>query len=329
MNLGARVESIDLAAKRGLVRILERQNEVLRFDDNPVLASLCACLGLQFEMGYADYDRLSPFFGVDVVAGMGNPWRSEVFSTNKEFGVRFERKDGLPLQLRHRDLRFIIDGESFDPEGNLTRIVIYPARVARMFQQRGFDLVIVRDWLLSSSLNLDQRSRVAYLFANQWEIENNIGRMQSQLLANRQLAFSGTHDIADHLLGSDATAFSEFSTLFEDCLDTIDRVLSRGKQGSASQLTLSYLVGVLLDDLAQPRWYGSEKHSFVIREALRLLPETPADGREEILALPDSFHALVAGIRDGKTEIVGLPFLFRSFWLDLGARQGLDHRERS
>lgn len=59
------------------------------------------------------------------------------------------------------------------------------------------------------------------------------------------------------------------------------------------------MVGVVLDDLAQPTWYYSESHAGTIDRALRLLPTLSNQLTEP---LPDSFHCLVAEIRSKTPE---------------------------
>lgn len=277
------VVTLDAGARCALARRVREQSELIRFDAEPALASLCASVGLQFELGKPAFDRLSPFFGATDL-------ETEIICTDSEFGVRLKRKDGGAFQARHRDLANVIDPSSLDERGELSRIVIFPARVAKTYARKGFELVVVRDWILSSSLAEDDESRVPYLFANEWEIQSNIARTQAWLMTKRRLAFSGTHDIADHLLSADADKFGALSGLFEEARDVLDE----GPPSNA-HLLVAYFIGVLLDDLAQPRWYGSAAHATAIREALRELDDMAP--REVPLAVPDWFHQRVAAIR--------------------------------
>ncbi len=308
MNAMARVITLDLPRKQKLISQLRLHNEVIRFQDEPAMASLCTCLGLQFELGNPDYDRLSPFFGASSFES--NPWHSEIISSHGELGVRFRRLDGVGLKLCHGDFKYLIDCSSFDEHGELSTITIFPNRVATNFRTKGFELVVVRDWILTSCLNLDGKTRVAYLFANEWEIKNNIAKTQASLMAKRQLAFSGTHDVADHLLNANSERFSFFHNLFSDAQRTFDSVFAPSTAPSRSQLILSYFIGVLLDDLAQPKWYGSRQHEFLARQALSKLPRVTNQKRRQTLALPHSFHVLVSDLRSQNADI---PRLYNGF----------------
>ena len=380
--------TLDLAATQRLIELLRNQSEVFSFEDEPALASLCTSLGLRFEMGHPRFDRLSPFFGVDVSMAPENPWVSRIVTGDSDFGIELRRRNGEPLHVRHRDFHRILHPGSFDERGELSRILIYPARVAAAYRSVGFDLVIVRDWVLTSCLAANDQERVSYLFANAWEIRNNIAKTQAGLMLRNRLAFSGTHDIADHLLGADAAKFDgsrEVCRLAESALARISHQVSMlgggegrlvgraedragppqpakpvgdpdghlgspidfvdwgGLNGTSSPggppiarseaakrpdpspqqtagekcglatippsspaLVLSYLVGVLLDDLAQPKWYGSRAHTALARKALALLPSLASADDCGDLRLPESFHTLVQALRAGPEPIESL-----------------------
>jgi len=307
------VVSITDEAKGRLITKLRHEPEVIRFADEPALAPLCACLALQFEMGNKDFDRLSPFFGVDVSGVSSSPWDSEIISAEGEFGLRLWLKDGGRLSPRHEDLCHILDPLSLDDEGALSQVVIFPGKVARYFNSKGFDLIIVRDWLLTSSLNPDSEATVPYLVTNPWEIENNIAFRQARMMVNKQLAFFGTHDIVDHLLDADCSQFNLLGNLFEDVLDSYKKVFS-GKKPARKQLLVSYLIGVLLDDLAQPKWYNSEGHEALTRIALGTLENRHSESDNPgPLELPRPFHELVSTLRSNPTRLDRIGTAYTSF----------------
>ncbi len=286
------VFSIDAATKRSLAAKLRQGEEVIRFADDPALASLRTCIGLQSEVGQPGLDRLSPFFGVD-----GNPWRSQLLMAEHEIGIQWWREDGVPLQLRHVDFRHVMDRSSFDREGRLTSVVIYPARVASNFRQRGFELVVVRDWMLTSSLSDDDTGRVNYLHANDWEIRNIVGRMQAKLMQRRQLVFSGTHDIVDHLLNADVQGYATALPTVSVALETLAREFPRETEVSTGAHVIAYLLAVVLDDLAQPRWYRSTKHQWMARELIASFPAARRRPWNLQDGLPAGFHAAVDRLR--------------------------------
>jgi type III secretion system FlhB-like substrate exporter len=287
----AKLIEVTISARNKLAEMLLQQKPVFSFQEEPVLAALCTCLGLQFEMGNSDYDRLSPFFGVEIVNGQVNPWRSEIFSIENKIGIKFSLLSGFILTLKHPDFVSIIDKASFNERGDLDKIIIYPEDVARNFRAKGFDLVIVSEWIMSSD-------KVKYLVANRHEIESNIATTQIKLMQNRQLAFTGTHDIVDHLLNSDISKFNLSQELFNQVQDVFSEVFTLKRKALNSELLLSYLIGILLDDLAQPKWYGSKAHAKVITDTLSTLKNFKrAKSIEVALELTPLFHELVAAIR--------------------------------
>jgi hypothetical protein len=314
MSAEPQIMEITSSVRRKLVDKVQRQSEVISFEDDPALASLCTALGLQFELGRIDYDRMSPFFGVEPSSDGNNPWISEIISRDSKVGLRFRPKDGRKLEIRHPDFRYIIDPSSFDDKGELSHIVIFPGDIAATYKAKGFQLVIVRDWILTSSLNLDERTQVPYLYANQWEIENNIAATQVRLMVKNQLAFSGTHDVVDHLLGAHSSRFNVFRDLFQQVFKTYEVVFPQGQSRSWNVLVHSYLIGVLLDDLAQPKWYGSKNHEALLRMALmNIRGNQPPASDSKRAEFPPSFHALVDCLRSKNCEAKLLSQRYSSF----------------
>ncbi len=321
MSSQAQVFPITESVKRRLVKTLQSQPDVIRFAEEPVLASLCTVLALQFEMGSREFDRLSLFFNVDLNEFSENPWRSEIISSATEFGIRLWMMDGRSLLPRHPDLANILSSESLDADGKLDQIVIYPARVAARYKEVGFDLVVVRDWLLTSALSLDPTQQVSYLKTNPWELENNIALMQVKLMTQNQLAFFGTHDIADHLLGADFHKFNELEGLYRSAQRILQEVFATECSSHPLLLQMSYFIGILLDDLAQAKWYGSKAHVKLVRMALHSLKEYKGKNfYPKVLSdLPPSFHVLVSHLREGASKQCQLTGSYMNFVHDLTA----------
>ncbi len=305
--------NLDLSAKLRLAERIRQGNPVLTFSEDPALASLCTCLALEREVGNPEFDRLSPFFGVLPPKSAENPWNSEIFAKGDDLGIRFTRRDGKPLQVRHADFAKILAPESLGDHGELQQVVIYPNRVAVQFRARGFELVIVRDWILASALDVTGENRVSYLLTNEWEIRQNIARQQVDLMTKRQLPFFGTHDVVDHLLGADADRYDHFCDLFLEVQTILNAVFADAKAPSRRQLIVSYLIGVLLDDLAQPKWYGSSAHAHLVRSALSALQDAARPCVAvcvEPLILPPTFHSLVEALRGQSGSIAALQIRF-------------------
>ena len=121
-----RALKVDSALRIKIKERLSARSEVIRFEEDPAFASLCCSLALRFEVGNRDYDRLSPFFGVDIQNEGEDSWQSEIISPNDRIGLSLTPRDGRELEIRHPDFRYIIDRESFDKKGRLSRIVLFP-----------------------------------------------------------------------------------------------------------------------------------------------------------------------------------------------------------
>lgn len=299
----------------GLARKLEAKEEIFSFRSEPLLASLISCLGLQFELGKKEQDRASFLLGVDLekLPGGANPWRTEIIALGDQIGLRAWVPGREELAPLHEDFRLILHPLSMQ-NGRLSQLVIFPMQVAQAYEARGIELVVVRDWALSAFLS---RSRnLNYQKTNREEIEQNIALLQMKLMRGRRLAFTGTHDLGDHLLGGHAGGIAQSDSLLADLEHVYAKVFAPGK-GLRSQLVASYLVAVMLDDLVQPQWYGSTGHTLIARRALALIevlakrPDIPA------VFLPQSFHEIVARLRSREASFAELERLFLRFSLDL------------
>lgn len=287
------------ALKPKLAERLQREERIIPFDRDPLLASLICCLGLQSEIGVAGLDRMSICLGVDLSATSTNPWKSEIISLDGCIGIRMWVPGLEELSPKHPDFMDILHPLSLDERGRLSRLVIFPQQVAQRYKNRGLELVIVRDWALSSFLASERENSVNYLVTNRWEIEINSAEIQSELMYLAQVAFFGTHDLADHLLGGDGKVFAEKKEFFGSVRNLYREVFA-ARVVKKSTLLVSYLIGVLLDDLAQPSWYRSTAHHALVERSLHLLKQTagwPSDIDD--LEPPQSFHRLVEDLRLG------------------------------
>ncbi len=278
----------DASFKRTLALRLASKGEIVRYQEDPVLAALCTCAALQFEAGNPAFDRLTPFLG----GQSGTEWAVDLVVRGQDIGVRIRRRDGQALEPRHPDLCHLLDPSSLNDEGVLSQAVIFPKLVAERYRKLGVDLVIVRDWILRSALSLEASETVGYLETNLWEVEACIAATQASMLARSELAFFGTHDIVDHLFGWNAPGFRSFSSTHQRAAAAL---ATAAQTKSRSHLLLSYLVGVALDDTAQPKWYGSPAHRFTIDFVLDKLESAPL--REGTLAIPESFHQVANTMR--------------------------------
>ncbi|MES2855430.1 MAG: hypothetical protein V4692_06195 [Bdellovibrionota bacterium] len=295
--------------KQTLAKKLAGKPEIFSVKSDPLLSSLIFCLGVSFEIGRPGWDRLSETLGKlesSPTAGR-NPWNSEIVTLGGKIGLRLWIPGFEEFQPMHVDFKDILHPASLDANGRLSQIVIFPEDVAANYARRGFELVIVRDWVLNSGLST-RDSALNYLVTNRWEAETNSARLQTKLMSNRQVAFSGTHDLADHLLASDIEGFAASEEMYRRIAETYENVFSNGSSGN-SCLIASYLVGLLLDDLAQPKWYRSRSHMHVLSKAVALVETFSERFAEETgeLELPPSFNPLIELIRLQDTTQEGDP----------------------
>ncbi len=275
-------------------------NKIIRYVDDPAMTSLCTVIGLRFELGNPVFDRLSPHLGVELPADDENPYWVEVRQHPQlGFGLCVQQLDGAEFTPRTEALAVLLHESSFAADGLLRQIVIYPAQVAQRLQRQGFQLVIVRDWLLRTALAVTESAPLNYLIANEWELSSVIAQTQAKLMLHSQLPFFGTHDKVDHIFGAEFSGYQLSHSLVSRCAETFASVFASGASTARSQQLIAYMIGVFLDDLAQPKWYGSQSHCEAIEALLVDLQAQswPSWQPTELAPNPQTLAAIIATVR--------------------------------
>lgn len=283
-------------ARENLRALVARQPAVFGIESEPLLGGLLACLGILGELN-TRLDRLAEFLGAD-----GRKLVGEVIREDGEYGLGVAFADGGELRPISRELLPFFAPSSVAADGTLRRMAIFPERIARFYRARGIELVIVRDWILSTCLAEAPELAVDYNHANAWELVNNIGFQQAELMVLKGLPFFGTHDIVDHLAGASAAGLDLSGPLVERVYRKMQSVFYCGN-GSAPDLLISYFFGILLDDFAQPRWYGCARHGWLAERMLALWDERPLPGPlalEELPTVPSYWSAWIESLRAGR-----------------------------
>lgn len=219
--------------------------DIISFSSDPKLCSFLSCLGLKFEIENPDWDRLSIPLGAKK-----RTLKAQMIMKDDLFGLVLTRMGGEEFVPHHPGFAELIDPLSLDESKVLSRIVLFPEKIAAFMQRQGIDLVIIKDWVLDSFLS--EGKGYNYQFASEQEMNSQSALRQAQMLSRKQISFSGTHDLVDHLLGLNESKLFQARNYFEKSLDYI--------QKHSENKVLTYTTGVILDDLAQPKWYGSQKH---------------------------------------------------------------------
>ncbi len=140
----------------------------------------------------------------------------------------------------------------------------------------------------------------AIIQTNLWELDQNDALRFAKLAANRQVACLGTHDLVAHLAGltsAQADTLARVATRVEIALEQYFR---NAKERNRTSLVIPYLIGVLLDDLAQPVHFGSIKHQFMLEQLITLLEQnviSPNESRS-LLKFPKDFGGLIEFTRN-------------------------------
>lgn len=296
------------ALRANLAKRVEKKESIFPIQSDPLLGSLVSSLGLAHEMGNREQDRLSFLLGVDL---QREHWEKEIISFQGEIGLRAFVPGREELRPLHEDFAKILHPFSIQ-NGRLSQVVIFPAQVARNYAALGIELVVVRDWALTTFL---KDTKLNYLVVNEHELHSNIALTQMDLIRHRRLAFTGTHDIGDHLLGASVSGFASCDSLLQETESVFAMAFREGKRNR--DLVLSYFVAVMLDDLVQAQWYNSSVHQSAVRRALALMRDSANLPDLSRATLPRSFHELVSALRDRSDRGVRREMYFLEFTRDL------------
>lgn len=300
------VMAISPKVVNSLLLQLAAKGPIVDFEDDPHLASLATCVGLRQEMGDQRSDRLSPYFNVELTKEGANPWSSEIVQIEGKIGIRFWTESPNNLLPRHPDLRHILHRSSINLKGQLDQIVIVPSDVYRAYQAKGLTLVVVTDWFIKAVEAASEQGGAHYLVSNEWEIREVTAQIQVNMMLENQVAFSGTHDVADHLLGGEAQFDPSRKALLHSAKEIFDTMFKGGRIPSACERKIAYAIGILLDDMAQPKWYHSDAHKKLLMWALEHLQariDSPSPGlcTKQTLSMPARFHSCIRSLRDGSS----------------------------
>lgn len=275
--------------------------EVTPLLTEPKLASIIAALGIHQEIGTIN-DELARFI-YDADTSEKIPIgriRSELIEYHGYVGVRIWVDGHSRLDLKLNGIRELLHPTfSFNRDGTIQQCVFFPESIAKIAGLQGAELVLVRDWALNTIFGGFDRSKLFYE-TNAWELVQQDAVRYSRLLENRQIAFLGTHDLSAHISGILHTPIDELQTLGSRTRQRFENYFGQMKRPSVYSLVLPYAAGVILDDLAQPRNYGSPSRQFVLECIMDLLDRRVIDPTESKLLtrFPDGYEKLIQLARE-------------------------------
>jgi hypothetical protein len=193
---------------------------------------------------------------------------------------------------------------SYNEDGSIHSLLIFPRLVAKIAALEGVELVLVKSWALNSIFGGFDPSK-AYYQTNFWELENNDSLLSADLVRRGRLALLGTHDLIAHVAGVRRDAWKKLRGDAERAYQTIGRYFERTSKPSLASLILPYTIGVVLDDLAQPPTYGSKNHTLVLNLLLDEVDKNsiPPHVPTVLTKFPPQFEKIIGASRNKKISI--------------------------
>lgn len=277
--------------------------EVISFREQPEFCSLVASVGLWREIGTHN-DELAPFL-YDAPTGQNIPvanLRAELVQYRGHVGVRVWAPGHAQLELRLPGIKELLNPRfSYDAEGSLYQCVFFPQSIAKILALQDTHLVVVRAWAMNTIFGGFGPAQ-PYYQTNFWELENNDTLRFANLLTAQQIPLLGTHDLCAHIAGVAASAWPGLRTRAQRVKETLQDYFSEVKVPTLTSLVIPYVVGVLLDDLAQPRHYSARSQALMIEEGLKVIAARaihPAQSRV-LMKFPASVEGLIQSGRSSE-----------------------------
>lgn len=258
------LNSVKLSAGRleNLRRKAQIQPEVSSFENDISFFSLLAAIGIQREVGTRN-DELARFI-FDTQTGELVPReriKAELVEYKGKIGVRIWADFYPKIELRFYGIQTLVHPSlSFNQDGSLAQLVIFPEVVAKIARLEGVDVAFVRPWALNTVFELHPSDD--YYLTNIWELKRLDVLRFAQLTQSGQVPFLGTHDLVAHIAGSKANAWPSLKAKALEVNETIFDYLGDTKSAWLGALVLPYVAGILLDDLAQPPVYNAITRTF-------------------------------------------------------------------
>ena len=288
---------INKKMKENLKNRVLSMGEVILFKDEPFLTSAVSCLGIMQEVGTLN-DELHRhlFFENSTEQPSIASMQSELISWQGHLGVRIWSTEEGRLYVDHPQLLHLIHPEFSQKEKDTVKqIVLFPSVVSQILSLQQVDVAIIKSWSLNTVFD-GFGAKDNFYVTNEWEIRQNDGLRMAGFLSRRELAFMGTHDLTAHVAGVDGYVWNDLQILGE----RLKTPMSAGESSSMNHLLVPYIIGVLLDDLAQPIHYGCENRLKTIEYLARLqswvVRKIPA--RVNFIHFPKSFSQIIEGARD-------------------------------
>lgn len=254
---------------------LSGASEVISFRENPKLASEISAIALQREVGTQN-DELS-WHLYDARTGLpieSSRPRADLIRVSGVIGVRIEVPGVEELEIRKTGILPLLHPSlSFGENGALKQLVIFPESVARILALQGVEAVVVRSWAINTLFGGYDPSANFYE-VNEWELKNNDALFFARLVERRRQAFQGSHDLASHIAGTQRENWNFLSQLAGRVANVIETSLHHSSPEGLGARVIPYLLGVLLDDLAQPTHAAEPGRIRMIQEGLKIMSTT-------------------------------------------------------
>lgn len=282
--------------KEALRTKLLKKSEIVPLVTDPKYFAEVIALGIQQEIGTI-HDEFSTFLfcGHTGVKVSRESLKAELIEYRGYTGVRIWAEGFGAVDPRVRGIRTLLYPElSYNKAGEIYQCVFFPEIIWQIAALEGAELVSVKPWGINTVFGGFDATK-SYYEGNMFEFVNIDAIRYAQLLEKRQIVFWGTHDLVSHVAGLRKSAWPELEARGRAARLLFEEYFVGIQNPAPYALVLPYVLGMLLDDMAQPMNYNSESRRFVIdllMDAIRSKVIHPERGAY-LMKFPDNFERLI------------------------------------
>jgi hypothetical protein len=284
------------AEQASLKARLSQLDDTFPFHHDPEFASTVAAVGMQREVGTHNDDIARFLF--DHKSGElidRKSLRVQLVRYRNNVGVKIWSTMTDAIEVRFKGFTEYINPQfSYDADGRLKQLVIFPQSVCQILALHGVEAVIVKPWAMNTIFG-GFNPQDNFYQTNMWELANNDTVRFSELVAARQVPFLGTHDFIAHIVGTDGARWQTLAPRGDEVHKTLQHYFAGVMHPSLPALILPYVAGVLLDDLAQPPSYDDPTRSIPLRYVMDAISsrEIAPNSKQVLTRFPTSFEKLI------------------------------------
>lgn len=277
-----------------LKKFLQKQDNVFSFTENH-FSSLLSCYMLMREIGGVNDDLSGFIYDMDIKQKINKKKIHIDLGTLSDvdgFSLRITYPGTSKILPSSPDLRHLLISRN-------NEIIISPCLIVDFMRSQSITPVFVKEWInrfYFSTFDIKNTSLKDQLCP----LRYNDTFLYSKLVAQSQLIFHGTHDLAGHIVGLEQDGFLFAANTAMNIASQLDLYFGEFGYGNLPSHLIPFMIGLLLDDLTQKPSYFSTSRVNAIEALLQSLDKSLINPRAPLMLykFPEKFNIALQSVRN-------------------------------